>query len=517
MKRIVSNEELKRKMVDAINLLCNTVKTTLGPKGSNVIIDHSLFCPFITNDGVTIAQNIESDDDVINTILEIAKESSIKTNESVGDGTTTTLVLLQSIFNQGLDLINDGENPIILKKELFNQLENIKKRIESKIIKTKKRDIINIAITSSNSIEIGSIIGEAYNKIGFKEGIKINEGEEDRTEVALNKGYVFDTLLASPYFLQDNKDLNMKDSYLLLCDRNFQNLEEIAEILNYIISMNKSLIIMANDYENEFVNQVLSLYLNDNVNVCLLKTPFFDKNKIDLYQDLSLITRAKIISDFNEIKISYLGKLLEININKENVKISFNNNPEIIKRTSMLKEYLKSSDEDIDKEFTSLRIAMLERGIIKINVGAKTITERREKKMRFDDALCAVNVSKSGILPGSGVVLYEIAENIESNSNAAIIFKNALKAPFIQIMQNAGLDEKEIINEIKISNYKKIYNIKTQTYDDINKTQVIDPYLVVVNSLINATSIAGMLLTTTSLVINEYKNELNKQAEFNEV
>ena len=224
MKKVISNDELYIKMKEAINLLCNTVKITLGPKGNNVIIDHSSFSPFITNDGVTIAENIESDDEVINTILSLAKEASIKTNENVGDGTTTTLVLLQGIFNEGLNLIKNGKNPIILKKELYESLNKIIDKLNNISKKPKNRDLLNIAITSSNDIEIGTNIYKAYIKTKNINAIKIKESNNTKTNIEFLKGYSFETILASNYFLNENNEINYYSSYLLIIHNILNNI-----------------------------------------------------------------------------------------------------------------------------------------------------------------------------------------------------------------------------------------------------------------------------------------------------
>lgn len=509
MKKVICNKELKDKMKEAINLLCDTVKITLGPKGNNIIIDHSTFTPFITNDGVTIAMNIESDDQVINTILEIAKEASIKTNENVGDGTTTTLVLLQSIFNNGLKQIEECKNPIVLKKELDEHIQYLEKFIKEKSIKPNQKDLYNITTTSSNSKELGKLITDAYLKVKNIDAISINENNTQETKIIYKKGYTFETLIPSQYFFKDKNEININNPYILIINNYLNDIEDISQIINYIIKNNKELLIIAEDYSELFINQILNLYLNENINIYLLKTPEYGKNKIDTLSDLSLITNSKIIEDFSYINETIIGSSKDITITREQTTITFEENKKIKDKINELKKLKNTNDLDIN--FINKRISMLQKGLIEISIGAPTQTERREKRMRCEDALCALKSSLNGILPGGGIIFYELSENLIKINESSTILKKALKEPFNQIMYNSGLNSKEIINKIKENNYNIIYDINTNNYEEINKTNVIDSTNVVLNSLLNAISISGMLLTTNSLIINEYKKPTNKE------
>lgn len=511
MKKVVRGKDLHVKLKEAINLLCDTVKVTLGPKGSNIIIDHSTFSPFITNDGVTIAENIESDDPVINTILELAKEASFKTNEIVGDGTTTTLVLLQSIFNNGLNLIKEGINPIILKRELDNSLEKVKNILKSKSRKIKDNEIINLISISANDKIIGMLIRDAYFKVGNTFGINVYESNDYETKVEYLNGYTFEISMASPYYFLSEKDIKISNALILLIDSNLQDIEDIAIIINKIIEQKKNLIIIAKDYDEQLINDILALNMEIDIKIYLLKSLFYGNKEKYFYDDLKDITGCKIINNTNEINLNDLGSIKKINLNKDYANIEFDNN-EIINKKIIDLETSCNEDEDSFK-----RLSMLKSGIVNILVGAPTITERREKKMRVDDALCALSTIDDGVLPGSGVTLLEISDNLKVESVGDILLKDALKMPFSEIMYNAGLDKDEIEKMIKNSNYKKIYNVNKNSYEDIMNTEVIDSTKVIINALINATSIAGMLLTTSSLIINEYQNNLNKTNDYNEL
>jgi len=513
MKKVVSGEELRNKMQEAINLLCDTVKTTLGPKGSNCIIDHSAFSPFITNDGVTIAENIESDDEVVNTILELAKEASIKTNTTVGDGTTTTLVLLQSIFNTGLKEIEKGENPIASKKRLESELSPILEAIREKSKAPTEKELYNIAKTSGGMEEIGINISEAYQKVSEKSAIRIQESEEEKTKLVYRNGYSFDTLLASSYFLENKKEIELIEPYILLIQDYVTNIEEVAYYLNEAIKKEKPIIIMAEDYQENVINELLALNFEDKIKVYPLKTPEFGNNKLELLKDLSFVSKAKVLESEENPFFSYLGFLPKVLISEKETTLYFDRTERIRKQIQELK-----AEETKKDDFTKKRIAMLDKGLIDIYVGAPTKTERREKKMHYDDALCAVASAKDGILPGSGIVLYEIAEAekeeiLPENS----LLKEALKEPIKQILWNGGLDVEKVLETIKKSNYETLYNIKAEKYEFKKETSVVDATSVIENSLKHAVSIAGMLLTTTSLVINEYQNNAHKVNDFNDL
>jgi len=506
LKRVVSNEELQEKMLEGIKLLCGTVKTTLGPKGSNVIIDHSTFSPFITNDGVTIAENIESEDPVINTILELTKEASIKTNETVGDGTTTTLVLLESIFLEGRKLIEEGYSQVILKKELdeltLKIIEEINKESKIPIIK-ELESIVNI---SANDNNIGKILIEAYKKVGAS-AIKIKEHYKEETVINYLKGYYFDTLIASPYFFKEDK-INLDNPKILITNKEIKEIEDISNVINYVLKTNENLVIIAKDYSEYFVNEIINLYYENNLKIILLKSPGYGKEELDILSDIAVISNTNIVYNLDDININYLGQIESILIEKDKTKISFKMNEKVEKR---IKELEKNNNKNIED-----RLAMFKSGTAEILVGAVTTTERREKKMRFDDALCALNSANKGVVPGSGIILLKLSEKLK-DVEVNKILKIALTKPIIQILENAGLEKDKILNTIKENNYEILYNIKKDTYENVLETEVLDTTEVLINSLKNAISIAGMLLTTTSLIINEYQNNINKANDYNEL
>lgn len=517
MKKVISNKELQDKMLEAINLLCGTVKTTLGPKGSNVIIDHSSLSPFITNDGVTIAENIESDDEAINTILELAKEASIKTNELVGDGTTTTLVLLESIFNDGIKLIQNGKNPIILKRELYETLEIILDKLNNLSRKPNKKELTKIANVSANDESIGEIISRTYFKIKNKNAISIKENETSETKVNYLNGYSITTNIASPYFFKNTNIINLHKPYILLINDYLNNINEIANLINFIISEQRNLVVIANDYDEQCINEITSMYLDNTCNIILLKSSEYGINELITLEDIEILSNAKINNEADNINLNSLGCVKEIKIYKENTQFIFEKSAKISKRILEIENNIKSFNNDIEYDFNMKRLSMFKNGLAEILVGAPTTIERREKKMRFEDALCAIEAASNGILPGAGIALLKISNEIISTKDSDNILKQALEKPFRQILYNAGLESKDIYEAIKNSNFEKIYNVLTDEYEDVVASNVLDATLVIKNSLINAVSIASMLLTTTSLIINEYNNDKNNLNVFNEI
>lgn len=509
LKKVINGNELKEKMIEAIDMLCDNVKMTLGPKGNNVIIDHSTLSPYITNDGVTIASNIESEDLIINTILEIAKESSIKTNEKVGDGTTTTLVLLQSIFKNGIKALNET-NSIILKKEIDNATENVIKKIKTISQKPSKKQLTNIACISANDKEIGNNIAKCFFKTKNKNAISIKEGDSTKTTINLLKGYSITTNIASPYFFKEEKNIKIINPYILLLDDTLYDLTPLTNIINYFTSCNESLIIIAKDYNEELVNEITSLYLDGIANIILLKNPEYGLKEQILIDDLSLISNFN--NQLDSIKLNNLGQVKEIHINKDTTNFIFESNDNIKEKIKKIKKSLINNQLDYD--FNLQRIAMFKNGLIEISVGAPTKTERREKKMRYDDALWAIDSAAKGIVPGGGITLFKISNEINDKTLGDQIIKSTLQIPFEQIINNAGLNLDEIKNEIIKNNFELLYNINTNEYEKIQNTEVLDSTLVLINAITSASSIATMLLTTNCLVINEYQNNLNKQVDY---
>ncbi len=501
---VVSGKKLENKMIDAINLLCDTVKLTLGPKGNNVIINPSDFSPFITNDGVTIALNITSDDKVENTILELAKEASIKTNLEVGDGTTTTLVIFQSLYLLSLEYIRKGISPLLLKKELEEVLKKILEILNENKLSSSNKNVQNIACISANDKELGLKVSEIFEKVSDKNAIFIKEISENIINISYFEGYSCFVDVVSPYFFKGKNSLVYKEALILIIDNELLEIESISIVLNEVMDNKKNLIIIANDFSEYFVNQIISLSLNDGLSCCLLKVAEYGLKQKMIHQDLEIISNAKIIHDINKaVFLDSIGKITNVVINNDQMRMSFKKNKKISNYVLNIKSQLKEISDDFEDKFYIKRIAMFTECLVQIEIGAPTILERREKRMRLEDAISAVYSARDGVLLGCGVSLLQIIPYIDNNSNAGQIWREVLTKPFEQVMFNSALDYENIQKKIEGSNFSILYNVNNNKYEKVSETKVIDSLQVISKALINACSIATMLLTTTSLVINE--------------
>lgn len=516
MKKVIGGIELQNMIEQAIDLLCNTVKQTLGPRGNNVLIDHSNFAPFITNDGVTIAQNIESEEEGIATILEIAKESSIKTNEIVGDGTTTTLVLLQSLIKESLPFIRQGIQPIVLKRELNQVLEQILSFLKKRKRKPTPTMLKNIACISSNDEEIGALVFQSFHLVKEKSAIILQEDEGNATTLSHVTGYSFSTTLASPYFLKHQEAIHFNDALFIIVRGTLESLEDIYSLIQEGLERKRSFVLIANQFDESFVQEILSFVLEGKLQCCLLRLEEYGCQEQMILEDLNVITEGKIMEHLSVTNSISIGHVSHIEICNQTCRIDFQNNERIEQYIATLKKQFRTVTDDIQKEFFQKRIAMFTNGIIHLLIGAPTKTERREKRMRFEDAICAVSTSSHGILPGAGISLLQSCKVLSDESPASLIWKKTLEQPFLQILSNSGCDVTPILSTVLSSDYQKLYNVATMQFEPCSHTKVIDSYDVVIHSLIHACSIASMLLTTTSLVINEKKESVSTENSFTE-
>lgn len=513
MKKVISGGELQDRILKAINLLCGTVKKTLGPLGKNVIIDHSAFSPYITNDGVTIAENIESDDPVINTILSLIKEAAIKTNEVVGDGTTTTLVLLESIYKLGLEKLQEGTSIYKLKGELEGAVNKVINLLNEEKIVINDSIYTRVATVASGSEEIGKLISNLYLK--YNDALEIKEGILENDTWEEYNGYYFESILASPYFLNGVKELKCSKTYILLVDKVVNNIEILTEIINFVIDNNSSLLIVAKDYGNNVVEEILNFNYENNANIILVKCPEYGYNQVAVLKDMEIFSDATIKRLNSEISKEDLGVVDGLIVNDKVITlINTLNNSRIEKYVNKLSKELNSLNDMFEKEFLWERIGKFKNGKAVIKVGGITTSEIKEKKMRFDDALCALNSLKDGALIGGGYSFIKVSDKLDVNNDGLKIIKESLKSPFQQLLSNAGIEASGVLKKIKDSNYSLVYNLAINKYEDVNDTKIIDSYNVVITSLKNACSIATLLLSTFSLVINEYKVE--NKINFNE-
>ena len=501
MKEVLSGEELKKVMSEAVNLLCDTVSSTLGPTGNNILINNSDTTPFITNDGVTIASNIESSDKRINTVLEIVKEASLKTNEVVGDGTTTTLVLLQSIFNLGLEEINNGKNKIVLKNELLNCMDKVIEEINKLKKSPKKEDLLNIATTSSNDLEIGKITTDIFLKMKSKYSIKLEESNNELTYTINKKGYNIPiNNLSSMYFSKD-KLIELKDIHVLVLKGYLDSLESISDIINDILENDKNLIIFVEAMNEQIKNEVLVYYFNHK-NIFVTEIEEFASHRDKIEDDISILSNCIIKNiEYEEVSFNDLGNIDNIILKNDEV-ILLNSKETGMELINKLNEELNECKSDYEKEFINSRISKLENGITTIYIGGTTKSEKREKIMRYEDAICALESAKNGVVIGEGITYLEVSKNLESDNTGSLIVKKSLEKPFEKVIDNLGLNSKEIKTNIIKNKNKYIYDYKVNDYINIDESNIIDPTDVVVYAFKNALSIAAILLSTSSLVIN---------------
>lgn len=509
MKKIISGEELKDVMREAVNLLCNTVSSTLGPTGNNVLINSSEATPFFTNDGVTIASNIESADERINTVLEIVKEASLKTNELVGDGTTTTLVLLQNIFNLGLEEINKGINKIILKNDLLSHMDYIVEELKKLKRTPTKNDMLNIAITSSNDIEIGTLTTNVFLKMNSKYSIKLEESRTEKTYTVNKRGYnILINKISSMYFSK-NDNIELKNTKVLILKGYLDSLESISDIINDTLINDNNLIIFVEGMNESIKNEVLVYFFNHK-NIFIVEIEEYASHRDKQEEDISKLTSCTIKNiEYENVSYNDLGLINNAIINQNEI-ILINNNNECNELINYLKEELKRCNSDYEKDFINSRISKLESGITTIYVGGTTKSEKKEKIMRYEDAICALETAKNGVIAGEGISYLKVGKTLKSDSIGSLILKQSLEKPFEKVIENLGLEYNQIKEKIINNNYELIYDYKTNKCISINKSNIIDPVDVIICSFKNALSIASILLSTSSLVINiEEKSEMN--------
>lgn len=507
MKSVIKGAELYNYLEESVKLISDTVKTTIGPRGSNVIVSTMNMPSFITNDGVTIADAIASSDGVSNTILTLIKEAALKTNNDVGDGTTTTIVLLESIFLNGLKEIKNGYNPLKLKQEIDESVKKVIDLLDKESMIASDKDLINLASISANDMEIGELITEFYIKLNRSKNIKIMESDtlEDHTEKLL--GYFIDSTLASPYFLKNKESITINNPNLLIIDKRINDLEDLAIYINDAINKNTSLIIMADSFSDQVINEILAINDSDIPKIVLINNFEYGTNKFAINDDLQALMGVN----------NNYGTLKKIILYKNNITFIGNNSSILNRRINELKEEIKNETKEYELDLLKNRLSKLENNYGIIYVGGNTTLERRERKMRFDDAMSAIYSAGDGILLGGGIPYLKISDELNTTTSADKIIKKALYSPFKQILENNAINSPEIYKYIKDNDFNVVYNVKNNTFETREETSVIDSKKVLVEALINASSIASMLLTTTHLIINEEKKFTNSFNEFSEL
>jgi len=524
---IISNNHAIEKIQTGVNKLADIVKITLGPKGRNVAINRVHTTPLITNDGVTIAKEIELEDTFENMGASLLKEASIKTNDIAGDGTTTACVLSQSIINEGFTYCTEGANPIILKKGIKKAVEKVVEKL--KTISTpilSEKEIFQIASISAGDEEIGQLISEAFTKVGKNGVISVEDGKTLKDELKVVEGMQFDKGYISPYMITNNEKMiaNMTDSYILLTDLKITNIQDILPVLEEVSKNGKSILIIAEDYENEVINSLVLNKLHGLLNVVAVKCPAYGDRRKAIMKDIATITGGEFItsdiySNLKNISINSLGHANNIKVSKDSTIISggSGNIDDISARIEEIKGQISLCDNSFEKEELERRLAKIAGGVAIIYVGSATEVEMQEKKLRIEDAISATKSAvEEGIVAGGGVALLNaindvrnLCENLCGDEKlGAQAILNALSAPILQICSNAGIDgtiiKQKIIEGQKLnSNYG--YNALTGEFVDMITNGVIDPTKVTRCALENAASIASTLLTTNALICKNTK------------
>lgn len=491
MKKVIGPDELKIKIKEALELLCDTVSKTLGPSGNNILLDTKDLAPFITNDGVTIASSISSSDEATEALLEIIKEASMKTNEMVGDGTTTTLVLLKAIYDLGLKEIENGTSLYNLKKIWHEELKKILDEIERKSRKPTANDLYQIAYSACNDEVLSKVSVDAILKVKTKNAIKILASKTKETYFDYVNGYVLNSFLSHEYFLNGDDKIEIPHPYILIYKGFLDSLEGISSVINPLLGDKESIILMTEGYSKELKETCLSLYYEKKAYIYLLELPTYDSMLFELYKDLESLL------NFN----GDVSRLKEVVFTREET-ILFSNQ-DINKRKEELEKEILTCRSNYQKEDLQRRLSMLETGLCTIYVGGYTEVEIKEKIMRLEDALCSLEVSFLGVNIGSGVTLYQI-----KNENKNLLLSEILDIPLKQIILNNGISNLELEKHLEKN---EIYNFTLEKWEDMNLTNVLDATKVCTTSLQNAFSIALMLLNLSFLVINvDEKNVTNE-------
>lgn len=518
-KEIKFGEEARRSMERGINKLADTVKVTLGPKGRNVVLDKKFGAPLITNDGVTIAREIELEDKFENMGAQLVKEVATKTNDVAGDGTTTATLLAQAIIREGLKNVAAGANPMIIQKGIKQAVNTAVEEIKHFSVKVESKEAIaQVASISAGDEEIGNLIADAMEKVGNDGVITVEESKSMGTTLDVVEGMQFDRGYVSAYMVTDTEKMlaEYENPYILLTDKKITSIQEILPILEQIVQMGKPLVIIADDIEGEAMATLVVNKLRGTFNCVAVKAPGFGDRRKEMLQDIAVLTGGTVISEelgyeLKEATVEMLGKAAKIKVDKENtVIVNGGGDQEAIQnRVKQIKAQIENTESEFDSEKLQERLAKLSGGVAVIQVGAATETELKERKLRIEDALAATRAAvEEGIVPGGGTVLIDsipavakLLENAHGDEKTGInIIVRALEEPVRQIATNAGLEGSVIVEKVREAKVGVGFNALTEEYINMIDTGIVDPTKVTRSALQNAASVAAMVLTTESAV-----------------
>ena len=526
-KMIKFSDDAKESIEKGVEKLTDAVKVTLGPKGRNVVLGRDYSVPLITNDGVTIAKEIELEDTFENIGVELVKEVAIKTNDIAGDGTTTATILAGSMIKSGLKYVRNSANPIMLKKGI----DIATKYATDEIIKIAapvngKEDIARVGTVSAGDSEIGNIIADAMEKIGKNSVITVEESKTMTTELEIVKGTKIDRGYLSAYMVTDTEKMEaiLDEPYILITDKKISSIQEILPILEEIIKEGRKLFIIAEDIDKEVLSTLVVNKLRGIFTSVAIKTPSFGERRKDMLEDIARITGAKVISEeiginLKDVKIQDLGMARQVKINKDFTVIvdGAGDKVEVENRINSIKKSIEKENEEFEKEKLKERLSKLSDGVAIIRVGAATEVEMKEKKLRIEDAIAATEAaSKEGIVPGGGITYLNIKKKVEEQCQklsgdeklGVSIVLEALETPIKQILINAGKEPAVIVSKIKDMDENIGYEVLTDRYVNMKEAGIIDPAMVVRSAIQNAASIASMIITTEVMVVENEKNDI---------
>ncbi|WP_026527115.1 chaperonin GroEL [Butyrivibrio sp. VCD2006] len=518
-KTIKYGADARTAMVEGVNKLADTVRVTIGPKGRNVVLDKSYGAPTITNDGVTIAKEIELEDAYENMGAQLVKEVATKTNDVAGDGTTTATVLAQAMINEGVKNLAAGANPIVLRKGMKKATDAAVASISKMATKVKGKDqIMRVAAVSSGDDEVGQMIADAMEKVSNDGVITIEESKTMLTELDLVEGMQFDRGYISAYMAtdMDKMEANLDDPFILITDKKISNIQDILPLLEQIVKTGSKLLIIAEDVDGEALTTLIVNKLRGTFNVVAVKAPGYGDRRKAMLEDIAILTGGKVISadlglELKDTTMDDLGRAKSIKVEKEKTTIvdGLGNKKEIQARIAQIKKQIEDTTSDFDREKLQERLAKLAGGVAVIRVGAATETEMKEAKYRMEDALNATRAAvEEGIIFGGGSAyihaskeVAKLADTLEGDekTGAKVVLK-ALEAPLYHIANNAGLDGSVIVNKVKESKQGIGFNAYSEQYVDMVKDGIIDPAKVTRSALQNATSVASSFLTTEAAV-----------------
>ena len=518
-KQILYGEEARKALEKGINTLANTVKITLGPKGRNVVLDKKFGAPLITNDGVTIAKELELDNPFENMGAQLVKEVATKTNDVAGDGTTTATLLAQALVREGLKNIAAGANPMIVKGGIQKAVDAAVKSIAEVSVKVSgKKDIARVAAISAGNEFVGDLIADAMEKVSADGVITLEESKTAETYSEVVEGMQFDRGYISPYMVTDTEKMEVvyDEAMILITDKKITNIQDILPLLEQIVQGGKSLVIISEDIEGEALATLLVNKIRGTFRCAGVKAPGFGDRRKEMLQDIAVLTGGQVISeeiglDLKEASLDMLGRAKQIKITKENTIIvdGYGDKSAIADRISQIKSQLETTTSEFDREKLQERLAKLSGGVAVVKVGAATETEMKENKLRIEDALAATKAAvEEGIVPGGGtayiIAQEKVAALVETltgdEKTGAQIVLAALEEPVKQISANAGIEGAVIVNKIKSSKPGIGYNALTGEFVNMIKSGIVDPAKVTRSALQNAASVASMVLTTESLV-----------------